>query len=79
MSVTETSSASTTDQKLIRRLANNMFRAEFTATSPNSTPEERKAGWAEQRDDYLTRARRLYRVLERDGVVLDLKANGEAI
>jgi hypothetical protein len=58
------------DLKLLRRLANCMFRAEFAGASAKPTPDERKAAWAEQRADYLKRARRLYRALERDGVAL---------
>lgn len=64
------------DPKLIRRLANCMFRAEFTEASTHGTPAERKAAWARQRADYLQRARRLYRTLERDGV--SLTAAGDA-
>ncbi|MCC4254787.1 hypothetical protein LL251_20455 [Sphingobium naphthae] len=64
---------SSMDQKLIRRVASSMFRADLRDSAEKKTPDERKAAWALQKTDYVKRARKLYRALEREGVNLTLQ------
>lgn len=61
------------DQKLVRRIASSMFRADMRDNEEKKSPEERKAAWAEQKNDYIKRARKLYRTLDREGVKLTLQ------
>lgn len=64
------------DQKLVRRVALAMFRAE--REKGTSWANEHKAQWAEKKADYIKQARKLCRALERQGVSLVLQDDDKA-
>jgi hypothetical protein len=70
--MTEAASSPGVEQKLIRRVAMALYRAEH-ATPDSSSPADKRAGWNTEKAEYGKRARKFYRSLQRDGIKMSLE------
>jgi hypothetical protein len=61
------------DQKVLRKVARTLWTMEYKERTPESTPEQRKAAWEEEKKTVTARARKLIRKLEADDVVMTVK------
>lgn len=63
----------TTDPKLVRRVAHTLWLIDFAAANPDAGAMARKADWDERRESFLPLARQMIRQLRRDRVTLCLE------